>query len=561
MQYVCPLCGGALKLRNGKRGDFWGCSNFARLNCRFTCDGKLNEAQMQTRLAEAEEKKNKIRKIRSLPWSDYQLDIFKNVLYGRGNIIVEAGPGSAKTTVIVEATNRVMEKIRPRSVIVLSFNKHIAMEIGELLPPGVRSSTVHSVGYNACKRHLNNPTVDTGKLNLIIDEVLPNNRDEFDLAENPHADILQRNEDRRTIKSLITLIKGTLDEVTQENIANLIAKFSIEANQPASYYMHYINEIIDLCMRHTKTIDYDDMIWLPVMLGLPIPKYDFIFGDEGQDFNPCQMQFLSRMIGNNSKVIIVGDRNQSIYGFRGADCEAMAKFQRLLDATPMPLYISYRCPRLVVNLAQELVPELKAAPNAIDGELLQMKAEDCYDKAKDDNDMFICRTNAPLLPAVFALIKRGKKAVMKGRDFGKNLISLIEMVGGHTLNAMLEKLEDWSKKELSKLHSMDANDATIQVHLDKIECIEFLAMQYENLLELKSGIRSIFDDDKKGITCATAHRSKGLEANNVYILRPDLMPFPFVKQEWEVLQEKNIQFVAWTRAKKKLVFVEGGDET
>jgi superfamily I DNA/RNA helicase len=53
------------------------------------------------------------------------------------------------------------------------------------------------------------------------------------------------------------------------------------------------------------------------------------------------------------------------------------------------------------------------------------------------------------------------------------------------------------------------------------------------------------------------HRAKGLEADNIYVLKPHLMPFPKATKDWEVQQEKNILYVCLTRAKKKLAFVEG----
>lgn len=60
-----------------------------------------------------------------------------------------------------------------------------------------------------------------------------------------------------------------------------------------------------------------------------------------------------------------------------------------------------------------------------------------------------------------------------------------------------------------------------------------------------------------GTLLSSIHRAKGMEAKRVFILRPDLMPHPKAKSEWEMGQEKNLQYVAQTRAIEELVFVDG----
>jgi DNA helicase-2/ATP-dependent DNA helicase PcrA len=68
-------------------------------------------------------------------------------------------------------------------------------------------------------------------------------------------------------------------------------------------------------------------------------------------------------------------------------------------------------------------------------------------------------------------------------------------------------------------------------------------------------INSIFVETVDGIVLSTMHKSKGLEANNVFIIDRFRLPAPFAKQEWEREQEKNLDYVARTRAKNKLIYV------
>ena len=93
--------------------------------------------------------------------------------------------------------------------------------------------------------------------------------------------------------------------------------------------------------------------------------------------------------------------------------------------------------------------------------------------------------------------------------------------------------------------------------VDKIECLKILSIGINTKTDLIEKINDIFsDDEKQGICLSTIHKAKGLEADNVYVLNKNLMPSKFVKQNWELEQEENIQYVAYTRPKKVLGFIQ-----
>ena len=77
--------------------------------------------------------------------------------------------------------------------------------------------------------------------------------------------------------------------------------------------------------------------------------------------------------------------------------------------------------------------------------------------------------------------------------------------------------------------------------------------------QLKSYINKMFTDDKieNAVMLSTAHKSKGLEANRVMILLPDKLPLKYPhQQKWQEIQEMNLKYVALTRARKELIFVD-----
>jgi superfamily I DNA/RNA helicase len=92
--------------------------------------------------------------------------------------------------------------------------------------------------------------------------------------------------------------------------------------------------------------------------------------------------------------------------------------------------------------------------------------------------------------------------------------------------------------------------------------IEGLCTNLTTTKELIDKIEEIFGEKNKnieGIALSTIHKAKGLEADNVYILCKDLMPSPSAKMDWERKQERNLIYVAYTRAKKILGFINDDD--
>jgi len=88
---------------------------------------------------------------------------------------------------------------------------------------------------------------------------------------------------------------------------------------------------------------------------------------------------------------------------------------------------------------------------------------------------------------------------------------------------------------------------------DKVSTLLFIARMCTDLMDLRAKIKAIFTDEIEGIVLSTVHKAKGLEANRVFIIRPDLMPLPNARG-WQAAQEKNLEYVSITRAKYELVY-------
>jgi hypothetical protein len=177
--------------------------------------------------------------------------------------------------------------------------------------------------------------------------------------------------------------------------------------------------------------------------------------------------------------------------------------------------------------------------------------------ATQDGDLVLCRVNAPLVTMCYTFIKSGRKAVIRGRDIGKNLISFIDRLAPTGITDLVMRVEAYKAIETARLTAA-GREGQLQSMMDKCECVVALCDGIRDLSELRQRIASIFDDETKtGVILSSVHRAKGDESNRVWILKPELMPHPMATQDWQVEQESNIRYVAITRSKETLVFVTG----
>jgi superfamily I DNA/RNA helicase len=292
---------------------------------------------------------------------------------------------------------------------------------------------------------------------------------------------------------------------------------------------------------------------MPIIHNIALEKYDYVYVDEAQDTNRCQMALALASVNETGHIIAVGDDNQSMYGFRGADARAIPNLIESLSAQVLPLSITYRNPQCVVELVNQKFPEIPFEGTGKAGAIRSISEETALVEYAA-GDMVLCRTNAPLVPPVFELIRNGIKATIRGRDIGKGLRALIRKMKPIDITDLIRKLEDYKRGEMEKLLAAEKNSAA-QTLADKVETIIALSDGVNAIYDLEARIDTIFSEKVEGVVFSTIHRAKGLEAERVFILCPDLLPHPMAKKEWEKVQERNIEYVALTRCLSQLVYV------
>lgn len=504
--------------------------------------------------------------LKKLEYSEYQLDIFDAIENGDDNIAINAVAGSGKTTTIVSACKRL--RASERDVIFLAFNNLIVGQLKEKLKGYAYASTLHSFGFSVLKGLYNQPKygmrikVDSWKYQKYVKEHVL----ELSNIITPTTDAAKIfgfacNVDRLYALARINLIEYNENDLSQlRNLCdehNLLTLFD---------EVEVCNEMLKTAYKMPRdlTIDYTDMIVLPLFHKELIPTYKYVFIDECQDLSRAQRE-LMLCAAKNGRFIAVGDRNQAINGFAGADCSSFDKIADQPNTIELPLSVNYRCGTNMIKLAQEIVPQIKAHDGAIKGEVFHVKqlTKDLF----KPNDMVLCRTSAPLVGLCMKLIENGITAVVKGKDIGQDLKNLIENANTKDIKTLLAYLEEEKQKciniikEQRKCDDATAKNATKYLNLeDRCKCIENICMHsIKDTTQLKSYINRIFSDEnvENAVMLSTAHKSKGLEANRVMILLPHKLPLKFPQQQkWQEIQEMNLKYVALTRAKKELIFVD-----
>ena len=490
--------------------------------------------------------------------SKYQEKFFDWVEHGVGNALIKARSGSGKTTTAVSSM-----KLIPKTekCLFIAFNKAIAEELNNRLKSrqNCTARTTHSLGYLMIKRNLGS--------NIELDEYKYRNYVKSNIADltTTNGEITSRYQVEEYIDNITKLIDYARFNLAQseKEINKIAQKYSI----PVSFDECIVaQKCLEWGKTNTDTIDYTDMIWLPVELSLKPTglTYDWVFFDEVQDASLCSTQLFLKCIKRGGRFVCIGDDFQSINQFCGSSEDAFDFIMNYPNTTLFELPMSYRCAKNIVKFANNLVPDIISRENAPDGII----KDNCHIRDIKEGDMVLCRSKAPLVNLYVKLLRKNINCYIKGQDIGTNLINELEKIDKEELNVDLTndgvfvRLYDklfMERNKLMETRGLDYDDATLSsIIMDKYDTINILTILAEKFTtkkELINHIKEIFKEDSQGVCLSTVHKAKGLEAENVYILCHSCMPSKLAVHEWEKKQEYNIMYVAYTRAKNLLGFI------
>jgi superfamily I DNA/RNA helicase len=480
-------------------------------------------------------------------WSNYQLNLFEEVKNGNGNIVVKATAGSGKTTSLAEVSNILQDK----ELLALAFNKHAAVHMSAKIHANHIAKTVHSHALAALRRVNRRVKVDNYKYWNIVDDIVYSMYRE--LSAYTDEDIVEIKKSSRDIVDKGRVMLVDFDD--SNALMGLCDHFRIDIWGPE---IKIARKAIQVGLSDAVKIDFTDMLYIPVVRNMRFDQYDVVLVDEAQDQSALQLEVVLRSVREGGRLIFVGDENQAINGFAGAMTDSMDMIVNRTNAKQLPLSVCYRCPTSHINLAREFDPTIEPTSNAGTGEVVYINEMDFENKVQH-GDLIVCRINAPLIGFALKLIREGLPARVKGRDTAKELKGVVTKLKKENDNfdSIYATLESWRIKSVNKLMQKQYSDAAISRVNDTASCVEAFIDSSDDWNDLYNKIEGLFADEGASIWLSSVHRAKGLEANNVFILKPEKMPLVWKGQKaWEFAQENNILFVALTRAKEKLYFVE-----
>jgi DNA helicase-2/ATP-dependent DNA helicase PcrA len=485
-------------------------------------------------------------------WSAYQEAIFDEMAGGSGNMVAMARAGSGKTTTLIEGLNR----MDASDTLVCAFNKSIQKELEQRAPRDVMVRTMHALGLRLHKSYYPNAQIDPDKTKLIAKEVLLNDDRYTDVIADgarPHGKLWEA---IGSVRRLCSLAKNTLLD-TPEQLTHLAEDHNLVTDRksmPVGLLIAATSETLDRSLRDRQTIDFDDMIWFPYQFDYEPPRnlrFPLIMVDEAQDLNAAQIWLIKRL--SCGRILAFGDECQSIYRFRGADHQAFSRLVGATNAKTLPLSISYRCARSIVQTAREACPDIEWAPDAPGGEVQAVHYHELTAGAVP-GDFVLSRTNAPLIRICLDLLRRQIPATIAGRDIAKQLRAIID---ASKASAVLD-LRLWLRQHVSDeraVHLPEHPERYARV-LDQVACVEALSEGCRHVREVKRRLDQLFSDDSPDsmVVCSSVHKAKGLERDRVWIIH-DTFGFHRPQVWHDKTEERNIWYVAVTRARRNLYFV------
>jgi superfamily I DNA/RNA helicase len=496
-----------------------------------------------------------------------------------GPVLCVAPAGSGKTTTLVARIAWLIDGgAAPSSICAITFNRRAADELrerveaalaplGDGLAAGLRIRTFHALGLEMLRAagEVVEPLLDR-------EEVLRTIRPDASPAE------------RRRLDTIMSRFKLDLD-VDPDAIA-----VDPDAGPVARTYAAYEAEI-----RRRGGLDFDDLVAraLRLLEGRPEVLAEWrercahLLVDEAQDLDRAQLRLALLLAAPGNRIFLVGDDDQSIYGWRLADVRRLLGLadEALPGLTRVDLETNYRCPAPVLDRAVRLVEHnaerfrkvIRAGPKAEGTLILAPTAADDVDRAAavlaswpDDGGTraVLARTNRELLPVVAAALRLGLPF---------RATELVLPIESPVVDELLDEavadqgngrplLPSLGRLRIGVTAADPDDDATDRLSI--ATAVLGWAAAFRDLEALRAAVEATRADltrlrnDDAQLLLATAHGTKGLEFDHVAVIGLDDGRFPSARSvaeadepERALEEERRLAYVAWTRARRSLTLV------
>ena len=276
-----------------------------------------------------------------------------------GPLLILAGAGSGKTRVITHRIGYLISQgVKPRHILAVSFTNKAATEmvervahlIGKGYAKDVYLSTFHSLGNDILRQDID--ALGYKKPFTILDDA-----DQREIIKEVFKEIGLDPKviDPKAVLAIISRAKMAFCEPAE------LREFRFNPDTPfAQRVFKYYQQML----KGRNAVDFDDLICLPVTLFTEheeirkkyAKRFKYVMIDEYQDTNHTQLMFLHEIIKDHMNLCVVGDDDQSIYGFRGAVADNILGFEDAYEGTRLiKLEQNYRSTNVILNAANSVI--------------------------------------------------------------------------------------------------------------------------------------------------------------------------------------------------------------
>lgn len=518
--------------------------------------------------------------------NERQIEAVKSIT---GPLLVVAGPGSGKTLTIIRRIAHLIHKgVSPENILAVTFTNRAAREMRERLHAllgviaySVFVGTFHLLGLRIIRENTTNKFVIY-------------NREE-------QADVLQ---------PLLHVSKAKAME-----IADKISYIKSRATEP-SQELKEVFEKYQTRMTSQNALDFDDLILKPTQLldNADLLKryrdnFRHVIVDEYQDINPAQYRLLRLLVGDNTTICAVGDPDQAIYAFRGADVRSFLSFEKdFLGTREVILNLNYRSSGNILGAADRMIHR---NTHRIDKEIFTIKASGPLvvvasvpdEEAEGDfiaheiesrigglsHYRLLNQTNerdivdTPFCFSDFAVIFRtnNQAKAIEERLAETGIPCRILGKGSSDRGPRIYNIASFMKQFMNRtenrdhLFAMNAREfletigKDLQYDVDRVndlahqmqlifgnEWTELVAGDMVNELNLLTPSDD-FDSRAEVVTLMTLHMAKGLEYRVIFIsgVEDGLIPYRTGNASESIDEERRLFYVGMTRAKEELYLI------
>lgn len=546
--------------------------------------------------------------------STYQQDILDFFLNNpQSNMLVNALAGSGKST-----TACMLSEHSKTSDLYIAFNASVVEEFKKKIKnPKTKVMTMHSLAYSIMLYNVEQESKDSGekpkgfgsqrsKRTVNLDNFKPHKilDEEITKRYGRYIEFAKRGFLKDNYVNLYNLCRLTLTDMSSnKDVSRLIddhVLFLYYGDE--GYSAPDISEITStLKILDTKSrqqfetqgiIDFTDMLWITFNKlkydNWEVPYwalYTNIYCDEVQDFSNIQLNFLKFIKRAKGRYVFIGDFHQAIYNFAGANAQAFNQIPKMFaPVETFDLPICYRCAKSHLSrVNREYGIPILPCDDAPMGFVKTIDKNKISEYAKA-GDMVISRKNKWIAEVVLDLARNGTPIFIEDKEMVgaiKRQILSSKCTSVGTLEKFLQKVISNYNKKLFEIVSKNVREGgheekrleAVAETNSKIDNTSFLLEILEGYLENHTPSDSVskFSDfvDKllnttpspDCVRLCSIHKAKGLEATNVFVLNEAKINFDFRNSKEQNVQEKNLSYIATTRAKEGLYLVKEPSKT